>query len=598
MAQKHEDILSIDQFLGLNQSADNLRLSYAADGYNFSVKHGVLQSVKTGVIQQTENKLDPDYDYTQDLGEYETLDARKSIRMLGKISQRWKDGYSGAIPADITWLITVLHGKIYARKHVGGTNVGFFGTDWIEVYDGAFQKDLFDCVAYELNYAPPEMLTNDILIEVMNKTASIYAYDADDYAYHMIDYHLLSDDNGNTTHDHAYYLNNAGKEVVVEVGKTYIRRGYDYPVDAIVMSNSKDGMYLVYCPPQGAGNDPVLRVNPIKIQPSGETHEMKFGTIARFAERIWGAGIDTDPDKMVYSAPYDIFNWEQNNNEPEDGAGDIQQPDWDGDRFTALKAFGNQLVCFKKNSIWAITGSNPSTFYMRKQYGHGTIYEDSIAVYNGNVFFVTDTGLHAYDAVSVNPVKYGYLSRTFEEFSSATNKAVVGCMCSGKYYFNLMTYHAAFGERTFFCYDTIEGTITSYKNGIFPFALMEFNDQVHALHAHDSKFVISNLSYGSTAELYYQTAWQDFGAKNVVKSEFEVYIMPSVEFDDNVEMEIGIETEYKKKAKTVMLTSNRVKRIKLNAKGRKFRFWIKAKEQYNDWKLAGGVQISYSLDYD
>lgn len=586
MAQKHEGNLSIDRFLGLNQSADNIGLSYAAKGYNFSVEHGVLQSVNKASEQKPLSSFEPDHTFITD--EYGGIDARNDIRMLGFISQRWKDGYSGAIPADTTWLITVLNGRIYARKSVGGTTTGFHGTDWIEVYNGAFVSDLFDCVTYEINYAPPEIFNTELLIKVMNKTINLYAFDTDDYAYHV-----LQGGDG-----YAYYINNDGEEKQITLDETYVRRGYDYPVDALVMSNSKDGMYLVYCKPAGAGNETTLSVSPIRIQPSGETHEMKFGCIARYSERIWGAGIETDPDKLVYSAPYDIFNWEQNNNEPEDGAGDIQQPDWDGDGFTALKAFGNQLVCFKKNSIWAITGTNPSAFYMRKQYGHGTIYEDSIAVHDGNIFFVTDTGIHSYDSINVSPVRYGYLNEAFEAFSKSVKKSCVSCMCSGKYYFNLVTYDSGFNIESFYCYDTLEGTISAYRNVVWPLALSSYNDSVYALCVKDSKWRIVTLSGYEADELYYLTGWHDFGAKNVLKNEFEVYLMANVEMGDTVEMEVGIETEYKEKAKTVTLISGKVKRIKLNAKGRKFRFWLKSKPQQERWKLMGGIQLMYGLDYD
>jgi len=55
----------------------------------------------------------------------------------------------------------------------------------------------------------------------------------------------------------------------------------------------------------------------------------KFGVITRHAERIWGSGIPSDPDMLVYSAPYDPLDWTANVEQPQDGAGDILQPSWD-----------------------------------------------------------------------------------------------------------------------------------------------------------------------------------------------------------------------------------------------------------------------------
>lgn len=583
MATKHEGNLSIDRFLGINQSADNLGLSYAADGYNFSVDHGVLSSVRIP-SGATVSGTEPDF-VDNIIVDGEIKNARGFVKTMAFISQRWKDGFSGAIPADTTWMVTVNGGKIYARKNVNGLNYHFSGTEWTEVYDGAFQDDLFDCVTYEINYAPPEIFTLPMLVSIGNGDRSWYAYDNDDYAYHVIEY---KDGMG-------YYTNLNGEEKPVNVDENYVRKGYDYPVDALLMSNAKDGMFLVYCKPQGAGNETRLSVVPIKVQPMGETHEMKFGCIARYAERIWGAGIDTDPDKLVYSAPYDVFNWEQNNKEPADGAGDIQQPDWDGDGFRALRAFGNQLVCFKKHSIWAITGTNPSAFYMRKQYGAGTIYEDSISVYGGNVFFVTDTGMQSYDAINVSPVRYGWIDTYMDGFASGNVRNCFGCVSKNKYYFVLI---GTGNESAFLCYDAIEGTIRRFKHDISPRALASYDDNVYMLYSSEKKLKMAELDGHSAAEMYYETAWQDFGAKDVLKSEFIVYLAADVYMGDTVNMEVGIETEYKKKAKTVTLESGKVKRVKLNAKGRKFRMWLKANEQSERWKLAGGIQISYSLDHD
>lgn len=577
MATKHEDILSIDQFLGLNQSADNLRMSFAASGYNFSVNHGVLQSVREPYRCATETGVNPDFP----IKDYET--SRDLSMTLAFISQRWKDGYSGAIPADTTWLITVVDGKIYARKNVSGLNKQFVGTDWIEIYDGAFVDDLFDCVTYEINYAPPVIFTLEMLVDVANGKDNWYVYDNDDYAYHAVKH---KDGAG-------YYTNLDGEEKPVNVDESYVRLGYSYPVDALLMSNAKDGMFLVYCEPAGAGNETTLKVVRIKVQPIGETEEMKFGCIARYAERIWGAGIETDPDKLVYSAPYDVFNWEQNNREPDDGAGDIQQPDWDGDGFRALRSFGNQLVCFKKHSIWAITGTSPGAFYMRKQYGHGTIYEDSIAVYGGSMFFVTDTGMHAYDAISVSPVKHGYIDTHLKNFMGGNVRNSIGCMCAGKYYFTLSN---MVSESAMLCYDTIEGTISEYA--LAPFAIAAHDDQVYMITPDEGKVQLSVLEGTGAAEMEYTTAWTDFGAKHVVKSEFEVYLAASVYMGDKVKVKLSIETESRKKEKEVTLESGKIKRVRLNAKGRKLRFGIHADRQEDPWNLMGGVQIAYSLDYD
>ncbi len=95
------------------------------------------------------------------------------------------------------------------------------------------------------------------------------------------------------------------------------------PIDVLLLTNAEDGMLCVY------GNS--LEVKAVPIMPGGT--ELRFNVMARHAERIWVTGNPDDPDKLMYSAPYDPFNWIQNDEEPADGAGDVLHPSWDGDSF-------------------------------------------------------------------------------------------------------------------------------------------------------------------------------------------------------------------------------------------------------------------------
>ena len=160
------------------------------------------------------------------------------------------------------------------------------------------------------------------------------------------------------------------------------------PVDILLFSNATDGMFCLY-----GDNQSVVAV---------ETPE-RFGVIARYNERIWGSGITTQPDKLMYSAPYDPFDWEAQTEIPEDGAGDILQPTWDGDSFLALRQYGNSLLAIKRNSVWRIYGTNPGEFTMQQQYGGGTIEENTLAVYNDYAYMLGEYGLLQYNGTGAYP---------------------------------------------------------------------------------------------------------------------------------------------------------------------------------------------------
>ena len=166
--------------------------------------------------------------------------------------------------------------------------------------------------------------------------------------------------------------------------------GSESPVDVLVMSNPYDGMIYVRC-------DDVEKSVTQVVTPK------KFGVITRYNERIFGGSILSDPDMVMYSAPFDFTDWAQNVDIPEDGAGDIQQPTWDGDSFTALKQIGAQLVAFRKNTVWRVLGTDPGEFAWRQQYGGGTAYENTICIEGERVLMLGDSGLLQYDGMAVAP---------------------------------------------------------------------------------------------------------------------------------------------------------------------------------------------------
>lgn len=153
-------------------------------------------------------------------------------------------------------------------------------------------------------------------------------------------------------------------------------------MDVLLLSNAQDGMVCV------RGDDmSVTRV---------ETPR-KFGVIARYAERIWGGAIEDDPDMLVYSAPFDPFDWSANVEIPEDGAGDILQPSWDGDSFTALMPFGSQLIALKRERVWRILGTDPGEYAFKEQYGGGAAFAGTVAVEGERMLMLGREGLLQYD---------------------------------------------------------------------------------------------------------------------------------------------------------------------------------------------------------
>lgn len=347
------------------------------------------------------------------------------------------------------------------------------------------------------------------------------------------------------------------------------------PVDVLLISNAKDGMLCI------RGDD--LSVTKVETP-------KKFGVLARHSERIWGSGIEGEPDMLVYSAPYDPFNWKQNDEIPEDGAGDILQPSWDGDSFVALRPFGSQLIAFKKHRVWRILGTDPGTYILKEQYGGGTIAENTVAVNGSYILMLGDTGLMVYDGSDVSAFKQENIRMIMDRL----NKNAIGKACAmihdNKYYLALPL-DGSTVNNTVLIYNITEGTFNVIEDLHISSFLEMYSELLYTSDTTPSS--VWTTKGGSVLPVEWISSWQDMLIKNAQKSDFEMLLSSDVD----TTIEVGIRTEKKLKTKKVKLTGGKMKNIRIANKGRKWRLEIRSVDSTR-WSLIGGVQIVMELDYD
>ena len=361
------------------------------------------------------------------------------------------------------------------------------------------------------------------------------------------------------------------------------------PIDVLIMTNADDGMFIVY------GDS--LEVVPYKVQPSTTDVEKKFGVLTRHAERIWGADIPDQPDMLMYSTPFDPLNWEQNDEYPEDGAGDIQQPSWDGDSFVALRTYGSYLLAIKKNRVWRVSGTNPGEYYFKEQFGGGTIVENTVVVYNDYMFLLSYDGLMMYDGNAVQPFRQPYIKYLMQRVNWAhVEKAVAGMR--GTVYCLALPIDGSAVNNAILEYDTAENTF-NLRVGVYASSFLVYEN---ALYYTDSRPAAGETLVGRVMKLdgsgtalpmRYVSAYQDLGYKSITKSGFEVYLLA----DTDMTVTVGIRTEKKIKSRTVQLAGGKAKRVRLNVAGRSFRLELNV-DGGDAWCLSGGIQINMELDHD
>jgi len=405
----------------------------------------------------------------------------------------------------------------------------------------------------------------------------------------------------------AVYTYTMGTEAWIERSSGYASDNWSYvtyeaqengeTVDILIMSNAHDGMIAIY------GND--LRVEKKTLMLGDDYAEVKFGVLGRHAERIWGSGILDMPDAIFYSKPYNPVDWTADEENPELGGGLIQQPTWDGDEFIALRPFGGYLLAIKRNTVFEIRGTDPSSFTITEAYGtDGPVQDRTVCVDRLRVFFLASSGLGMYDGSALSLLAKDALYETMRMRMEGKQTAASACVCDHVYYLALCVKEReddVLNENNIVIeFDSERGTFMIRKGlrvkdfyalggkvyftqADAPYEVLRYNDPA------------SGSYLGEPIESVWETPWLDLG-KDMKKRDFTLRFTADADADD-VPVEISIVTDKSERFKTVLLQRDRDDyRIKIQNDGKRVKLRIHSNQRAAGWRIYGGVQVEYSMD--
>ena len=416
-------------------------------------------------------------------------------------------------------------------------------------------------------------------------------------------------------------------------------------VDVLIMSNAKDGMIMI-TPPQDTNTWDAVKSTYTWDSFNGKTWTellspewsievvnnrtdpddpdepyKKFAVIERFGERIFGTGEEGEPDQIQYSRPYYPCNWtlwdpdnpDDEGKSIEDSAGSIQQPSWDGDKFFALKRFGDQLLAFKRDKIWRITGLNPGEYSMHEQYGRGTELVNTICVDGEKVYMVDKDGAAVYDGMNTVSYAKDQVENVWRQLNYDARDQICAALFEQRYYVAFPTGDSTVNN-ALLVYDLKEGNILFYPDLMIEAFLPAYNELLATSSSLPGKLIRINRDSwqsgrASGAASSWITPWMDFGYKRIQKGGFDFYFLPEVQ-DTEVTFIITIQTEKKMKTKRYVckpLTEeqkaipkeHRVKKLHFGGAGRKFRIIIETDDGVTaPWRIIGGLHLVVETDPD
>ena len=378
---------------------------------------------------------------------------------------------------------------------------------------------------------------------------------------------------------------------------TYEAQENGETVDILLMTNAQDGMIAVF------GSD--LRVQAQTLNLGEGYAAVKFAVLGRHAVRIWGTGAPGYPDSVFYSRPYKPLDWTADTNTPELGGGMINQPTWDGDAFIALVPFGGYLLAIKRHTVYEIRGTDPSSFTITQAYGtDGPVRERTICTDRTSLYFLGQSGLGLYDGSALSLLSRDALHETMRMRETRAEESATACLCDHVYYLALrvkdneddvITQNNAVIE-----YDTERGTFM-LRRGLRVKDFYTLNGQVYFTQAEAPYEVLryndpaSGGYLGQPMACLWETPWMDLG-KAYVKRDFVLRFTADADEDD-VPIELTIQTDRREKTRTVLLgTRRRDHRVKLQLSGARVRLSIRSRRRAAGWRIYGGIQVDYSVD--
>lgn len=370
-------------------------------------------------------------------------------------------------------------------------------------------------------------------------------------------------------------------------------------IDILLMTNAEDGMIAVY------GSD--LRVEAKALTIGDNYSAVKFAVLGRHAERIWGTGDPAYPDNIFYSRPYDPFNWTPVEETPELGGGMIQQPTWDGDEFIALEPFGGYLLAIKRNTIFEIRGTDPSSFTITQAYGtDGPLQARTICTDRLSMLFMTQGGLGMYDGSTLSLLSRDALYETMRMRMPGTEKKATACVCDHVYYLALCVREnetdVLTENNTVVEFDAERGTFMIRK-GIRVKDFYALGGKVYFTRADDPYEVLryndpeSSSYLGAAMESVWETPWLDLG-KQLKKSEFTLRFTADADVSD-LPVEFTIVTDRKERKKVVAFHSKRKDyKVSIRNKGTRVKLRVASHAKPAGWRIYGGILVEYTQEED
>ena len=421
---------------------------------------------------------------------------------------------------------------------------------------------------------------------------------------------------GHRTYDNESLEQAQGPGGAIHDSSSFGGAEYYFADDALYISCKQKGLYCIQMFTKYTSG--VLSSTPVfNVECYNIRTPVKFEHIEAFGERLWGCAGSKENDSLYYSTPYNPFNWKQNADQPADGAGEIQEPNWDGDYFTGMKAFGNSLIAFKTHRAWKVNGVDLGTMVITEQYGFGTEFIETAVTSGERIYFADRNGLAIFDGSTVRPMMRDNLRNLWSKIRQSAMGEMRGFLYENRKYCLAVPVDSD-KNNTLIVYDTIDSAVFYYENmNIRAFVHPIISQNPTVMWDYGSSSGMKKFDFNAwekdlsgTRATRWMTPWIELGRKDIQKGGHDLYMTPEVRGENPVTFTLTIQTEKKIKTKAYTVQpmteeqitagkQGKTKRLHFGGTGRRFRLIIETPAgEALKWRLYGGIHLITEIDKD
>ena len=164
----------------------------------------------------------------------------------------------------------------------------------------------------------------------------------------------------------------------------------------------------------------------VTIRGGGSNEKVAYTEL--YSNRLFAAGNPDAPYRLYWSAvPGDgrtIEDWLSVDGSYDASGGYVEVGDGSDDSIIGLTALSNQLIIWKRYSVWRLFGDRPSTYTLERVDNESDLMSnDGVIVKYDAPYLLMPNGIYTYNSVSVVPVDNGvkYLRRFFDGHPDVSN---------------------------------------------------------------------------------------------------------------------------------------------------------------------------------